>query len=202
MAATTFIYGLSDPISGMVRYIGKTNNPRQRYNKHLLAYENNHKASWIKSLKMNGLLPGMEIIDEVSKKDWQKKEIEYIKLFKACGAKLVNGTLGGEGAKVEKQSKEWIEKRIKGYTGKKLSKEHCSKLSKNHSRKIKVYQFDMAGKFIKEWDSAQKVQNKLNISKSNILNCCRNKKKRSMRNGKERTYIVQSAGNFKWRFKK
>ena len=67
--ATTFIYALLDPITREIRYIGKSDYPRERLRDHVCDSkcnkENNRKANWIRSLLKQGLKPEMEIIDEV-----------------------------------------------------------------------------------------------------------------------------------------
>jgi hypothetical protein len=71
---TTFIYSLSDPITGEIRYIGKANNPKKRILDHVRENKTSnrsHKISWIKSLIVKDLLPIVEIVDEVPKLDWE-----------------------------------------------------------------------------------------------------------------------------------
>lgn len=102
MKKTTFIYSLSDPISGHVRYIGKSNNPKQRFtNGHMVCIHHkdkkSKKRSWIKSLVDDGKKPKLDIIDEVDVSDWAFWERHYISLFKSWGFKLTNTTDGGEG---------------------------------------------------------------------------------------------------------
>lgn len=94
---TTFIYGLSDPRTDKVRYIGKSNNPKKRYNRHLSLKGISHKNSWISQLKSEGYLPTLEIIDEVSKREWQYWERFWIHQFECWGFNLTNMTKGGDG---------------------------------------------------------------------------------------------------------
>lgn len=77
-----YIYALKDPRTNVIRYIGKTRNPRARYAEHLndgklhrdrRAYEDGNyiyvptlKAAWVCRLLELGLLPKMEIIESVS----------------------------------------------------------------------------------------------------------------------------------------
>jgi len=51
-----------------------------------------------------------------------------------------------------------------------------------------IIQLDLNSEFIKEWNSAKKAGESLNIDISTITKCCRGKRK--------------TAGNFKWRYKK
>lgn len=55
----------------------------------------------------------------------------------------------------------------------------------NNARSKKVYQYDLDGKFIKEWQSRAEVERKLEIYATSIGACCRGKK--------------QTAGGFQWR---
>ena len=68
---------------------------------------------------------------------------------------------------------------------------NCQFIEKSeNSKKDKfkpIIQFDLNGKFIKEWDSAIDVEKILSISRGNICSCCNNNRK--------------SAGKFKWSYK-
>lgn len=96
---TTFIYVLKCPLSGEVRYVGKTNNPTRRYYGHLnnSRDKNTYKRNWINSLKRSCLKPIFEIVDEVDVKEWKMKEKCYIKYYRNKGCRLVNYTDGGDG---------------------------------------------------------------------------------------------------------
>lgn len=95
---TTFIYILKDPITNEVRYVGKSNKPKYRYNNHYKCVGNNkHKINWIILLKKDNLKPILEIIDEVKIDEWKEKEKLYIKKYIDMGCKLVNCTEGGDG---------------------------------------------------------------------------------------------------------
>lgn len=74
------------------------------------ANDGTRKASWVKSLKVNGKKPILEIIDKIPACDWTEMEGMYIKLFKSMGAKLTNLESGGLRKTCSKES---IEKRLK-----------------------------------------------------------------------------------------
>lgn len=97
ISPSVFIYSLSCPTSGNARYIGKSNNPKKRFDQHLFEKYRSHKNHWIQSLKLNGLLPVMEIIDEVPELEWEFWEMHYISLYKSWGFDLTNGDLGWTG---------------------------------------------------------------------------------------------------------
>ena len=93
----TFIYILIDPRNNQVRYVGKTDNIRKRYNHHLIDNYKSYKTAWIKSLKNEKLKPIMEVIDEVPLNEWVFWEKYWISQMKAWGFKLTNLSNGGEG---------------------------------------------------------------------------------------------------------
>lgn len=92
-----FIYGLRCPLTGLIRYVGKCDNPQKRLTVHLADFKKNHRTNWIKSLTKQGLKPSLEIIAEVPWEGWQFWERSYIRLYRVLGFDLVNSTDGGEG---------------------------------------------------------------------------------------------------------
>lgn len=81
-----YIYCLIDPRTLEVRYVGKTNNPKERIRAHISPHiymrNNNKKCIWIEDLKRNGLKPIMSILTTCSEKESQAYEFYYYKLFK------------------------------------------------------------------------------------------------------------------------
>ena len=96
---TCYIYTLSDPRNNQVRYVGKTNNPKQRRSAHgvLTREQKSRKKNWVKHLKSLSLKPVFEIIEEVSIDEWKEAEKFWITQFKAWGFILLNHTSGGDG---------------------------------------------------------------------------------------------------------
>jgi len=95
---TTFLYTLSDPRTGEIRYLGKSDHPFKRLTIHRLDLRTQtHKVNWIRSLREAGLTPLMEILDEVPESQWEFWEREYIRVFRATGVRLTNQAEGGEG---------------------------------------------------------------------------------------------------------
>lgn len=101
----TNIYGLSDPRKPeMIRYIGKTiiyiedrlNAHISDANKKELRGKGQRKNNWIYGLLEQGVKPITSLIAIVRTSQWEEKEKHYIKLFKSFGAKLTNGTDGGD----------------------------------------------------------------------------------------------------------
>lgn len=63
-----YIYALIDPRNDQVRYIGKANNPEERYTNHFNSArdKNTHKRNWINSVRNDGYRPELLILDQVS----------------------------------------------------------------------------------------------------------------------------------------
>lgn len=97
MPDIVFIYGLLEPDTGKLRYIGKAENPQARLAKHLCDKNPSHRKNWLSSLKERGLRPVIQLLLEVPKEDWKFWECDLISFFRAEGFDLVNGTAGGEG---------------------------------------------------------------------------------------------------------
>lgn len=96
-----YVYVLTDPRTGDVRYVGVTDNPKKRLQGHIrdVKREKTHKANWIKSLLRDGLNPIMTLIDETDNENWQQCEIGWIAHYRAMGCNLVNSTDGGDGVR-------------------------------------------------------------------------------------------------------
>jgi hypothetical protein len=92
-----FIYGLEDPITKEIRYIGKTINTKNRYYQHVCNFDNTnpHKKNWISLLKKQGLKPNLVIIEKTNEKNWEKRERYWIKTGLELGWKLTNISAGG-----------------------------------------------------------------------------------------------------------
>jgi len=126
------IYGLKDPITKQLRYIGQTKQERlkNRFNYHVNEKTNTRKNQWIRSIRKKGLLPEMFVIDQCySLDELNELEIFWIAYFKYIGCRLTNVALGGGGVTGVKQSAESIAKRVAKMTGQKRSDETKRKLS-------------------------------------------------------------------------
>jgi hypothetical protein len=133
MEKVIYIYSLADPNTNMVRYIGKSINPKRRYNEHInncYKSSNNHKDNWIKLLLSDNQKPIMNIIEETTIDIWGEREKHWISFYD----NLTNSTSGGEDGT---PSEEVIYKMKINNTGnnnpmwgKKWTKEQRDKLSK------------------------------------------------------------------------
>lgn len=88
--SVTYIYSLSHPITGEVRYVGKADKPKTRLYAHMNDTSQSKKTDWIKSITDLGLKPIVEIIDTVSKQNWTFWESHYVHLYKSWGFNLTN----------------------------------------------------------------------------------------------------------------
>lgn len=133
---TVYIYGLYDPRTNELKYIGKTNNLEKRLYEHIKEAENGYKSyknDWIRSLRKRGLSPFISTLEEVSEEQWQECERKWINNCRKEGIKLTNLTDGGEGVHgyqyTEEQRKAISERspwrgKVGWMKGKKLSSEH------------------------------------------------------------------------------
>jgi hypothetical protein len=95
------IYSLTDPRTGNVRYVGKTEKTlERRVHEHLLeakrGYRHSYRLHWLQELVALSLRPTVAIL-EAGTGDWQAAERKWISLLRKTGSDLVNGTDGGDG---------------------------------------------------------------------------------------------------------
>lgn len=191
-----YIYSLADPRTGSVRYIGKSIDPRSRYNTHLTharcSRENTHVSKWIKTVLAEGLKPIVNIIDVCNASNWEEREIYYIKHYKTLGCDLTNLEPGGVSTKhVNKVARERKKKILdnslfsdknweiilKGRIEAKNKLEKEIKARKdNRSCPIKtriVLMKDKEGNLIERFDSLNAIITKYpNFRKSKIIQIC------------------------------
>lgn len=205
----TFIYTLSDPISGEIKYVGKSINPEDRYRKHISeaknSKHNNHKINWLKSLSNKNLKPTLCIIDEIIG-DWVWLEEYWISQFKTWGFNLVNSTDGGENPPSWKgctHSDEYKKIRkeimINNNPAKNMNNIWRNNISLAHKKnkylpkkaieinKIKIVQYSLNGDFIRIWDSITDASRGVNLKSSGGIGCVCNGKR-------------NKAGGFKWEY--
>lgn len=153
VATSSFIiYGLCDPYSSEIRYIGQSSLGTYRPQDHIrlaLRGENTHKAKWIRSLYRRGItytVVILECLENASRLN--ETECAWIAGARACGWRLTNATDGGEGTrglhlpksaqaranisaglKGLKKSDEMKLRLSKALRGRKLSAEHKAHLS-------------------------------------------------------------------------
>lgn len=103
-----FIYALCDPVTDAIRYIGKSNDPKQRYYRHIKDTRRGngtHRCNWIRSLLEKNQRPILRILQEIPDGSWEKSERQWILYFRWCGCDLTNATDGGEGGLISEETK-------------------------------------------------------------------------------------------------
>jgi hypothetical protein len=116
-----FIYGLTDPRNGQIRYIGKTVNVKKRLWFHIYGsrnfLEDSHKSRWIRQLLAVGLSPGIVVLTTTEKENWEQEERRWIADNKEK-LLLTNVSAGGEGVDAPR-TEQWrkrISQALKGRT--------------------------------------------------------------------------------------
>lgn len=159
MAYTGYIYRFRNAKNGK-SYIGKTNNPKMRIN----------------SLRTHTPKVGCRFGKAIIKYGLNSLEIEEIKNHDSYYHGY-NGTLGGDGARVDTT--------LHYNYGKHLSSSTKSKIAQ--ARKIKIMQFTKDGVFVRDWDCAKDAQRTIGVDARHIGSCCRGNRK--------------TAGGFVWKYK-
>ncbi len=114
------IYGLVDPRSGVLRYIGQTRDRQRRYSRHCHPHpkDRRHRAQWIRALTRGGLKPEFVEIEVCDPFNVDAAERFWIASLRAAGAELLNIADGGG-----------VTRRQPGF---KLTPEHRNKISASH----------------------------------------------------------------------
>lgn len=91
------IYALTDPATGEVRYIGKANDAQKRFKSHMRETRRTTPVyCWIHSLRIQGLLPGLQIIAVCDSDRWKEIERKNIADARLINTKLLNVADGGD----------------------------------------------------------------------------------------------------------
>jgi len=158
-----YIYALIDPTDNRIRYIGKTNNLKNRLKRHICDCKKHGfwtpKNQWIKSLINNNLKPIIKPLLETTKEEVNKYEIEYIKKYRELIPDLTNDTDGGDGY-------DW--------TGRCHAKETIERLKLCHPNRKTILQFDMSNNFIQMFTSAREVDKLPEFNRRSVVRCCKN----------------------------
>lgn len=131
------IYGLSDPITDEIRYVGKAVDLYTRIRNHYKPSRlkaKTHKNNWLNSMLNNNQFANVIIVEECENGDQLNEcEIKWIKYYRELGNDLTNGTEGGDGGKMSPES---IEKMRATKIGVKLSHDHKLNISEGNKGRI------------------------------------------------------------------
>lgn len=136
----TFIYGLIDPRTEEVRYIGKSNDPQERLRQHMKCrtVDQTYKAKWLRQLKSSGIAPILIILEQCEEETWEACEISWIAFGRQRGWPLTNTCDGGgqsNGFAGHHHSQEAKKRQAEYWTGK--SRPHSSVHTANLSAAMK-----------------------------------------------------------------
>lgn len=144
------IYALICPQEGTVKYVGKSNNVRERFLHHHIFSRKSDcsyaKKNWINKLRKNNMFPVLSILEKCTEDNWAEREIYWIKKLKDDGYPLLNISKGGEsvsyweGKTRSEETKRKISETKMGTEswnkGLKMPEEFCEKLRQANLGKI------------------------------------------------------------------
>ena len=87
-----YIYTLIDPVTDEVRYVGKSKNPKTRYNQHIKKLDKSMtpKKQWLLGLFDKGLKPKLQIVETVTNGTGREREQHYVTLYEATTLNIHN----------------------------------------------------------------------------------------------------------------
>jgi len=88
-----WIYGLVDPDSGQVCYVGKSVHPMVRWREHLSDKDNSLKVAWLKELDADGIQPDLRILEETTVEMGSEAEKRWVAYGLVQGWPLTNQRL-------------------------------------------------------------------------------------------------------------
>lgn len=96
-----YVYGLVCPIDETVKYVGKSKNPKKRYQQHLkkLDKQMTPKRKWLENLASKNLSPRLLILSEIDG-DAREEEQKYLDAFSDTTLNIHNPKKGAK-------SKDW-----------------------------------------------------------------------------------------------
>lgn len=166
------VYGLVDPHTNQLRYVGKSCSGLTRPKWHWTASglkERTKKSAWVKSVIATGIEPEIEVLEVCTNaQDASDQECFWIEYFRFIGCNLTNMTNGGDGCSGRIHSEATKARIGQSQVGKVITPEIRTKISMARgitpdieSSVIDLYSQGDLG--------AAKIANKLGISKRTVF---------------------------------
>ena len=178
-----FIYGLCDPHTDQLRYVGLTKNGFSRicnhYNDCLLPYKHSAIKKWVKRLRLENKIFNVIYIEYFNEDGLHldSAEIFWIEYFKAIGCNLLNHEKGG---RVYSNLEHYKNSKSKNLKNKKKTEQHAKNIKNGQTREYGVKIVDDLGN---QYNSLQEAATALSVSKSTIqkavyggINRCKGRK--------------------------
>lgn len=92
------IYGLFDPRTGKLRYIGKARDAQKRLKQHLrdTMRRDTPVYRWLRKIAALGLSPLVTVLQRVKAEDWREAEMKLIARARQSGMPILNVADGGD----------------------------------------------------------------------------------------------------------
>jgi hypothetical protein len=161
------VYGLFDPRTGELRYVGKTAYALSfRLSQHLSNARRKvgdyWSTRWLRQLLAAGKQPVVHLLDLcATDAELNEAEVWFIAYFKKLGARLTNARAGGEGGRLSEASREKISASLRGKPGRPLGTHWPEASRKAWSEKQKGKAFTQGQKNAvragtqRSWDSGK-----------------------------------------------
>ena len=124
------IYGLLDPRTNELRYVGKTSAKlKKRFQQHIYFGKiRTKKTNWLKSLRETKQEPRLIVLQIVKLDEWRIAEQSWIVFFRNLGSRLTNLTDGGDGRNGAIVTQEMRKRMSDAHKGKIISLEQREKM--------------------------------------------------------------------------
>lgn len=108
------IYGLFDPRTNELRYVGKANDSASRFRGHMREARRRKSPVyiWIRELFSLSLMPYFRVLSITTTELWPMEERRQVKLAVASGSSILNVNPGGNAPKLDKQTQRKNGKRV------------------------------------------------------------------------------------------
>jgi len=151
------IYTLIDPKDNQVRYIGKTNNLKQRLYSHINKSKSGFNSPihcWIRKLLDLNLKPSISIQEICNQDNWEEREKYWIQYYREKYENITNVSDGGITP---------------------LKNPDYQKIVYSKKTFKEVYQYNLNGEYIKSHKNAMQASKNLNIKRHGIESCLKEK---------------------------